>query len=78
MKLSYIYNFSFQDRKLKGLLSLNTTADQQQFFSIMRRNSPRPQSVYKVAYHLSQCVLNDLLEASTQMMVDFFKIKSGL
>ncbi|XP_078358560.1 uncharacterized protein LOC144643236 [Oculina patagonica] len=34
-------------------------------------------SVNTVAFHISQCVLNDLLEVSYQMMVDFFKIRSG-
>ncbi|XP_078356566.1 uncharacterized protein LOC144641423 [Oculina patagonica] len=61
------------DRKFKGLPALDTTAGQQQHsFTAMRDTS----SVNTVAFHISQCVLNDLLEVSYQMMVDFFKIRS--
>lgn len=79
--LSFVLNsylltrhFSFQDRKLRGLPALDTTTDQQHSFSTMRNTT----SLNAVAYHISQCILNDILEVSHQMMVDFFKIRSGL
>ena len=67
------FNFSYQDRKVKGLPDLDTTAGQQHSFTGMRDST----SGNTVAQHISQCVLNDLLEVSYQMIADFFKIRSG-
>lgn len=63
----------FQDRQLKGLPTLGTTAA----IPSNRNSRPQSQSLSSVACHLKECVLSDLEIWSNEMFIDFKKLKDS-